>query len=147
MSLVVLSVAFRNEALQLSAFSVPDVVCLLRKPVLGVLFLHTTESTNDTDRSSFLNMSYRIGKFILYLKSFVLDRINLHCKITNQLNYFYSKKPVTYAKEFNSVFLFSLQASTCNFLFFVIPKNEEAHVDIMDISFNNLLESKSYCWQ
>lgn len=39
-------VAFRNEGLQLSAFSVPDVVCLLSK-VSVALFLHTMWSTGD----------------------------------------------------------------------------------------------------
>jgi len=40
-----------------------------------------------------------------------------------------------------------LQNSTCNFLFFVTAKNEEAYVNTIGISFNSFLESKSYCLQ
>jgi len=75
--LVVLLVAFRNEDLQLIAFSVPDVVCLLRKAMLVALFLRIVESTNDRDCSCFLNISYGTEKFSLYLKSFVRHNQNL----------------------------------------------------------------------
>lgn len=89
-TLFVLAVAFRNGYLQLSAFSVPDVLFLLRKATPVTSFLHSMKSPNVTHCSS-SNISYRT-KFICYLKT--LHRINLHCKKNWSINlviFIYSK--------------------------------------------------------
>lgn len=106
---------FGNRDLQFCVFYVPDVVCLLRESLPVTLFLRTIGSTDGKHCSSVLNISYRIEKFILYFKTFVLDRINLQKKLIN-FTIFIFKKPVIYSNNLIQYF-FPLKASNCNLIF------------------------------